>query len=285
MAERSIPVDLFNPGQVFACLGFLEAAEVLIGGAEGGFDWSNETDPRFIVRIPGDDDPVAVVLEFLVKAEVRTAAPWGSDLSTKKWDIETLQCEGHYYPFAKPASPATLVAEAFVPEKPRLVFSHWGDTSSRDNVKFWAGAAGYPGVALLKDALDIIRAMPNLPLEDPFNACAQQSSAFRFDWRRDYIPIDVGFSPNKQASIVMVGYPIVEVLAAYGLNHARPSRLKKLAYRYGVVEGILPLVIQRAALGATQLPFRQRMFHMHLDWPGQKDQARCITDVVEETIP
>ena len=25
MAESSIPVDLFNPGQVFACLGFLEA--------------------------------------------------------------------------------------------------------------------------------------------------------------------------------------------------------------------------------------------------------------------
>ena len=25
MAEASIPVDLLNPGQVFACLGFLEA--------------------------------------------------------------------------------------------------------------------------------------------------------------------------------------------------------------------------------------------------------------------
>jgi hypothetical protein len=27
MAEASIPVDLLNPGQVFACLGFMEAAE------------------------------------------------------------------------------------------------------------------------------------------------------------------------------------------------------------------------------------------------------------------
>ena len=43
MAEADIPVDLLNPGQVFACLGFVEAAEVLLGDATGGFDWS---DPR-----------------------------------------------------------------------------------------------------------------------------------------------------------------------------------------------------------------------------------------------
>ncbi|RMF69984.1 MAG: type I-U CRISPR-associated protein Cas8c, partial [Alphaproteobacteria bacterium] len=53
MAEAAIPVDLFNPGQVFACLGFLEAAEILLGEAEGGFDWSNEADVRFILRAAG----------------------------------------------------------------------------------------------------------------------------------------------------------------------------------------------------------------------------------------
>lgn len=53
MAENSIPVDLFNPGQVFACLGFLEAAEVLLGDAEGGFDWSNEGNVRFRLRAKG----------------------------------------------------------------------------------------------------------------------------------------------------------------------------------------------------------------------------------------
>jgi hypothetical protein len=35
MAEASIPVDLLNPGQVFACLGFMEAADILLGDAEG----------------------------------------------------------------------------------------------------------------------------------------------------------------------------------------------------------------------------------------------------------
>ena len=42
MGAASIPVDLFNPGQVFACLGFLEAADVLLGDAEGGFDWTDD---------------------------------------------------------------------------------------------------------------------------------------------------------------------------------------------------------------------------------------------------
>ena len=39
MAQSSIPVDLFNPGQVFACMGFLEAAELLVGNAVGSFEW------------------------------------------------------------------------------------------------------------------------------------------------------------------------------------------------------------------------------------------------------
>jgi CRISPR-associated protein Csb3 len=41
MTTASIPVDLINPGQVFACLGFLEIADELLGNAEGGFNWSD----------------------------------------------------------------------------------------------------------------------------------------------------------------------------------------------------------------------------------------------------
>jgi len=65
MPEASIPVDLFNPGQVFACLGFLEAADMLVGDAEGGFDWRNESDARFAMRATCDGNPFAAVLEFV----------------------------------------------------------------------------------------------------------------------------------------------------------------------------------------------------------------------------
>ena len=88
----------------------------------------------------------------------------------------------------------------------------------------------------------------------------------------------------------MIGYPIVEILAAIGLSHARPRRAErtKLEYRYGVLgtdaHGTLydPIFL-RAALGGTELGFPCRRFHMQLGWPGKEGQARCITNVTEET--
>ncbi len=52
MGEASIPVDLFNPGQVFACLGFAEAVEVLAGKSAAAFDWSEADAERFWLRAP-----------------------------------------------------------------------------------------------------------------------------------------------------------------------------------------------------------------------------------------
>ena len=69
MGTHEIPVDLYNPGQVLACLGFLEAADVLCGPAEGGFDWAHGA-PKFKLRASGADNPMAEVLEFLADSEV-----------------------------------------------------------------------------------------------------------------------------------------------------------------------------------------------------------------------
>ena len=60
MTSASIPVDLINPGQVLASLGFLETADALCSGAVGGFDWTNEADVRFnlhaaATRIPSSE--------------------------------------------------------------------------------------------------------------------------------------------------------------------------------------------------------------------------------------
>lgn len=123
---------------------------------------------------------------------------------------------------------------------------------------------------------------------DPFNVSAPQSSSFRFDWRRDYIPLDAGFSPNEHGGIEMVGYPFVELLAAVGMQNARPARVdarNKLAYRYGISSAMLPTVFARAVLGGEGLGFPTRLFRMRLGWPGQAGQARCIIDAQEEPLP
>ena len=293
MAEATIPVDLFNPGQVFACLGLVEAAEMLLGEAAAAFDWSEPTQVRFHLQAAGSEDPIRHVLGFVSEARAVALAPHGSS-NVAGWAASWGACEelpsGAPYPFDDPDSPATLVAALRGPTG-ALLLDHWGDTT-RDNVKFWAGAAGYPGAALARDALELVRKLLPESAADPFAFARPQSSSFRLDWRRDYIPIDAGFSLNLHGSeFSAVGYPLVELLAAIGLGAARPARRTKLDYRYGVVgraaagqHGLwLPPAFLRAALGTTPLGFPRRTFRMHLGWPGKEGQARSITTVIEET--
>ena len=298
MAEARIPADLFNPGQVFACLGLIEAAEVLLGDAGGAFDWESAPETTFILRAAGDEDPLEVVLDFLLQAQVESLPPHNSANRTGKWDVPTTVLAPQApSPAADPASPATLPVRLSA-HGASLIIDYWMDgltVSGRDNAKFWAGSGGYPGAALLRDALALLRSEPQRVRGELFDFSTPQSSSFRLDWRRDYVPLDAGFSLNAHSNIVTVGYPLVEILAAIGLSHARPLRLEnKLNYRYGapglpqISQGeaspsLYPPMFLRAALGCAGLPFPMRLFRMRLDWPGQEGQARCITHVYEET--
>jgi CRISPR-associated protein Csb3 len=304
MATATIPVHLRNPGQVFACLGLLEAAEILLDRpCEGGFEYQDlEIETKFTIQTEGADDPIATVVWFLAHAEVKTLASRDSKLSTGRWDIETVPADKdnpHVFPYPEPDSPAALPI-MLTDGTRRIAIDHWADgpATGRDNVKFWAGAGGYPGAALARDALQIVRGLGDNALThavaDPFALAAPQTSSFRFDWRRDYIPLDVGFSPNAHTTVQMVGFPLVELLAAIGLQNARPERpdpRDKLTYRYGVSNLRLPTGYARVVLGARALwqhPFRRfpvRIFRMRLGWPGQEGQARCIIDAQEEFEP
>ena len=231
------------------------------------------------------------MVRFLAAAQVVARAPVRSKLSASGWKVATEMAADPVYPAAIPDSPATL-AVSLRANGNQLVLEHWldGDATGRDNVKFWAGSAGYPGAALARDALACLAALGDNALgaaaANPFGAAAPMSSSFRFDWRRDYVPLDSGFSPNNHGSMTMVGYPFVELLAAIGLQNARPARMDrrdKLAYRYGVTSQRLPLVLARPLLGGEGMGFPIRLFRMRLGWPGQEGQARCIVDAFEET--
>jgi CRISPR-associated protein Csx14 len=172
-----------------------------------------------------------------------------------------------------------------------IPIEHWldGPHNGRDNVKFWGGAGGYPGAALARDALAILAGLGDNAIvdvaSDPFAFSAPMSSSFRFDWRRDYVPLDAGFSLNEHDGMVTVGYPLVELLAAIGLQNARPERPypgNKLIYRYAIAKAMLPTVFARAVLGGAQIGFPIRIFRMRLDWPAQEGQMRCIVDAREE---
>jgi len=301
MAEARIPVDVFNPGQVFACLGLMEMADVLLGDAEGAFDWRDAGNEIFVLRAQGERNPLHAALDFLERAEVLALVPEGSPHMNRTAKATT---SGETIPFEiVPAGAPFPSPDEGADRLPALLrlrteertcairVDYWADATThtgRDNVKFWAGAGGYPGVALLKDALNLLRGRWEEAAIDPFEVSVLQSSSFRLDWRRDYVPLDTGFSLNKHDYIITTGYPLVEILAAIGLSHARPRPNSKLAYDYGIIgmpdgEKVLyPPLFLRAALGCAALPFPHRRFRMELGWPGREGQARCIINVHEE---
>lgn len=293
MAESAIPIDLLNPGHVFACLGIMEAADLLLGGAAGAFDWHDGRETTFRVAATGADPPVERVMQFLEEAKVVTRVPAQSknlDAWKTSWGTAPeVEDPGTPFPFPDPSSPATLPILLRDDAGDAIACDYWGDATKRDNVKFWAGAAGYPGAAVVRDALRLAREKAHQSANNPFALAAAQTNSFRFDWRRDYIPVQDGFSPNRHDDISMVGFPVVEVLAAIGMTNARPHRKTKLEYRYGVLgceEGqLLDPMFHRAALGAETAPVPGRPFRrfvMRLDWPGREGDARSITQVSEE---
>ena len=292
MAESAIRVDLLNPGQVFACMGFMESVAVLLGDVSAAFEWRDARETTFRVSAAGSEPPAESVMRFLNEAKVVTRV---HELSTNlhgwkpSWgNTPEVDDPGEPFPFPDPSSPATLPVVLRDDTGSEIVLDYWGDATRRDNVKFWAGLGGKPAAAIVRDALELVRGKLSQYTDDPFALSAVQTNSFRFDWRRDYIPAQDGFSPNKHANIRMIGYPVVEILAAVGVSYARPSRTTKLEYRYGVLgrdgRSLLDPIFHRAALGASNpipgQPFRQ--FTMYLEYPGKEDQARCISHVTEE---
>ena len=289
MASSVIPVDLRNPGQVIASLGFAEAAEALLGATvRSAFHGdSGSTRVEFFLETDAASDPIRELIQMLRGASVAAVIPRGSTLSTKKWSVAEVVAPGLVSPSPVPRTPATLPARLECGER-SITLSSWADGphSGLDNAKLWAGAGGYPGAALARDILQLIAEIHESDIDnvvlDPFAYSTPMTSSFRLDWRRDYIPLDAGFSPNQHGDVTMVGYPFTELFGAIGLRYARPKKIDKLHYRYGTWGEPLPNALARPVLGAVDIGVPIRNFEMILGWPGKEGQARCIIDARED---
>jgi CRISPR-associated protein Csx14 len=263
MAEASFPVDLHNPGQVFACLGFIEAADVLLDHAEGGFDWSDATNVLFRLSADGEENPVAAVLEFLATAEPQQWAPLtysdqpaskGKTLEQAKGidddaaasfderggDGEGIElCET----FPAPRGDRMALPIRLRSGNRRLVdLGHWADGSTRNSFKLYAGN---------RSAGRIARAMLSGVHEKPKrhqHVGDLRAKGIRQLWqelREDLInrPLHVltpmggsfNFDPRGAWTAIDAGYspneqghqvaasPVVEFLAIWGMENARPE--------------------------------------------------------------
>lgn len=281
MAEARIPVDLTNPGQVFACLGFLEAVDVLIGGAEGGFDWSDEADVRFVLRADSEEIPVKAVLRFLAEAEVivlapaRVDGPWPDGAQVQQTfpappkALETSDGKA----FTASALPIKLQAEDNT-----LTVSNWLEANdSREPFKLFAGQQVAATLARnmlegdekkkgTKGLRDLKTDFEEDDFKNPFGITCAVGGRFGFDSRGAWDARRIGTSLDEQGVFVDVS-PHVELLSAIGLEHTRPEFLSTYQIRYGVWDMVLPLTLCRVMLAnpAELLPKpHYRMFRTHL---------------------
>lgn len=259
MAKASIPVDVYNPGQVFACIGFLEAAEELLGGARCGFDWSDECNVRFLLESDGPQNPIEAALSFVATANVEEI-PLSRSASRRS---------PASYSWLKKNEKTALPISLANGSGKLVVLSHWCDRSGRDSIKLYAGNRSAMSIA--RNMLD-----PEPPLQgirklwsdrqmdllsDPFFAVPMGGS-FNFDARSGWTGIDTGYSLNDVKDLISAS-PVVELFAAWGLQNARPSKTKQTrGFRYAIWGGLLDPVLARAAFAGvlTQVPLQVFQF-------------------------
>lgn len=277
MTTATIPVDVLNPGQVLACLGFLEAADQLSGAAEGGFEW--DAAPRFVLRADGDGNPFARVLAFLAGAEVRVATP--------------APPEHTVFPSPDSANDKTFPVRLEGADGSAMTLSHWGDGSGRDTFKLYAGrlVGSVIAVNLLKGTrtqrgeeetpgvAGLWRKDPAGLSADPFGQLCTIVNRFYFDAGGTWSSIEAGYSLYDVKHDVQVS-PVLEILAALGLEHARPAKVSTYEYRYAVWGGLLPPPLARAALSGDFVPLRQRRFRLPL---AESGKIKMVCHATEES--
>jgi CRISPR-associated protein Csx14 len=89
--------------------------------------------------------------------------------------------------------------------------------------------------------------------------------SFNFDPRGAWTAIDAGYSPNDQKHQV-VASPVVEFLAAWGLENARPDEFETRKVRYAAWGVPLVPILARAALcgSISTLPLRRLRFELDM---------------------
>ena len=310
----SIPVDLKSPGQVLACMGFIEAAEVLLGGVEAHFAWS-DLQPTFVLRADGYKNSFEVVFEFLSKAKIRELTPLGyveggaadgddggeadgtpsdPEDGVESDDDSPSEVQGRV---ASPAFPSgegdrNSLPVQLVGDGHRLTVSHWADGSSRDEFKLYSGNRSANRIAT--QMLQGVRAKPKKKqsigdlknrglqqlwqeqratlLAAPFDLVTPMGGSFNFDPRGAWTAIDAGYSPNTQKDGIAAS-PVVELLAAIGLEHARPDQYETRQVRYAVWGHPLPPMLARAAFAGADLKVPLRRFAFELVLSGKNKLA------------
>jgi len=279
-----IAVQPTSFGQVLACLGFLELANCLGVGREGGFEPLAGMDCRFAILGPAGDNPFKKVLTFLNKAELEEQ---GADSSSHTYpgpkEEDKTKEDDKTKPIALRGEDVTFTISQQTEQNSRL----------REALKLYAGAQSAKTIAeqlrdgdkkkntlgfkqLISEYMGNDESEDRL-LKEPFEITVPCSPGFNFDPRGAWNTLDAGYSIYEQGQPVLAS-PLVEILAAIGLQNARPKIVndRNSTYcKYWTWEGLLPLPLARAALGGARVGVNLQSFEFTV---GSKGRYKTVTE-------
>ncbi|MCA9185432.1 MAG: hypothetical protein R3E01_06900 [Pirellulaceae bacterium] len=222
LANISIPVDLTNPGQFFACCGLLELGDRVSPGSEGWFDRSE-------FRLSCESE-LRTLLACLVLDPPLQRAFICDDLPVKPI-----------------IAPLTISFDGDATE--RLLLDFWAKTSTKSGKveaiaaapwNLWSGNQKSHAIWLkLRDELRVLLAGDSISGTQPssdnelanlFQQTRALTGRFGFDSTAAWNAQDVGFSPNDQ-DLAVESSPAIELLAAIGLQRFIPF-VKNRVIRY-----------------------------------------------------
>ncbi len=222
-ANITIPVDLTNPGQFFACCGLLELSDRLWPGAEGWF-----VPKQFCILTVDRSKSRSELLDT-----ARTLKTWVDGVLDDPLE-ESVDDGSEESEKEPPFQPFELRS---VDQKVRIQLDWWSEKS----LKPWAGSM--KDRTILRAMLAAINAKSEQPFDDcravfdqvkappprtdgkkPRNIKSNKREPFYFDPRRGNKshPLDSGFSPDTH-KMESECCPALEALCFIGLQRARPA--------------------------------------------------------------
>jgi CRISPR-associated protein Csx14 len=242
MAELKIQFDPCNAGQFYACCGLIQLAELA----------GNVTSSQFTV-----DSRLPRRAEFVINTGTAIDLPM----------IMSALRQTEYHPMSREVAENPPSKDSIAPVRVRIFdreffLDWWLDEFhfKATSLKCWAGQV---------TTYKLFSELPKLlSSENPsFSADAFTSTRFGVDPRSAWIALDLGYSPNEQGQESQT-YPLVELLAAFGLQGFRPAGNRTDGFEYCLWLSPLPCAVARIAAAKPWEGLRAAKYKFNLGERG-----------------
>jgi CRISPR-associated protein Csx14 len=237
VTER-IRVDPSNPGQVFACLGLLEVASLIKYPATGRFDWNRQQTHASFELV--SDASIDRILTEVRSAEVTQTAEkgplWEMIKESAEEQVEKVDLKANE---SSKTAPVQLKGPSWT-----LIIDAWLEPDTRVSnrmFKTWAGRVG--SIQLIQNLKNVLEAAANISEIFEWGIPMRPVG---YDCRSAVSADDLGYYYNKVSDVAV--YPVVDLFALIGLNHARPTNFGNNKFEYCIWSLPLPPEGARAAI-------------------------------------